>query len=69
MRSSSNCSAYCALGGLKLGERLPSEPELMRLTGVGRSTAREAVRMIAGMQLVEVRVGHGTFVRDGLGSS
>src|SRR5690349_11082065 len=55
-------------GGLKPGDRLPAEPELMRLTGVGRSTVREAVRALVSMQLVEVRHGHGTFVRDGLGA-
>jgi GntR family transcriptional repressor for pyruvate dehydrogenase complex len=51
-------------GSLKPGDRLPAEPELMQLAGVGRSTVREAVRTLASMQLVDVRHGHGTFVRD-----
>src|SRR5918992_398854 len=51
-------------GALKPGDRLPPEPELMQLAGVGRSTVREAVRTLASMQLVDVRHGHGTFVRD-----
>ena len=51
-------------GALKPGDRLPPEPELMQLAGVGRSTVREAVRTLASMRLVDVRHGHGTFVRD-----
>src|SRR5688500_2500945 len=51
-------------GALKPGDRLPPEPELMQLAGVGRSTVREAVRTLASMRLVDVRPGHGTFVCD-----
>ena len=51
-------------GALKPGDRLPPEPELMQLAGVGRSTVREAVRTLASMHLVDVRHGHGTFVCD-----
>ena len=51
-------------GALKPGDRLPPEPELMQLAGVGRSTIREAVRTLASMRLVDVRHGHGTFVCD-----
>jgi GntR family transcriptional repressor for pyruvate dehydrogenase complex len=50
-------------GTLKPGDRLPTEVEIMRLTGVGRSTVREAVRSLTSMQLVEVRPGSGTYVR------
>lgn len=51
------------------GDRLPPEPELMRLTGVGRSTIREAIRGLASMQLVEVQPGRGTFVSSGSSQS
>lgn len=50
--------------GLKTGDLLPTEPELMERMGVGRSSVREALRGLAMMGLVEVRQGHGTSVRS-----
>ncbi|HEY0776576.1 MAG TPA: FCD domain-containing protein [Gemmatirosa sp.] len=50
-------------GAFPVGERLPTEPELMAQLGVGRSTVREAVRALAHAGLLEVRQGAGTFVR------
>jgi DNA-binding FadR family transcriptional regulator len=44
------------------GQKLPSEPELMQLFGVGRSTVREAVRILANTGIVRVQQGAGTFV-------
>ena len=32
-------------GKLKEGDKLPIEPELMKIFGVGRSTIREAIKM------------------------
>jgi len=49
-------------GKLKKGDKLPSEPELMTRFGVGRSTIREAIRMLANTGLVRVQQGVGTFV-------
>ena len=46
----------------KIGERLPSEPELMQQFGVGRSTIREAIRILANKGLIRVQQGVGTFV-------
>ncbi|WP_212768226.1 FadR/GntR family transcriptional regulator [Larkinella sp. C7] len=46
----------------KIGERLPSEPELMQQFGVGRSTVREAIRILANKGLIRVQQGVGTFV-------
>ncbi|HEY4108904.1 FadR/GntR family transcriptional regulator [Puia sp.] len=51
-----------SLGVYKPGEKLPSEPELMIEFGVGRSTIREAVRILANTGLVTVRQGSGTMV-------
>ncbi len=46
----------------KPGDKLPSEPELMKLFSVGRSSIREAVRILANCGMVNVRQGLGTFV-------
>jgi GntR family transcriptional repressor for pyruvate dehydrogenase complex len=51
-------------GALKPGDRLPSEPELMAMTGVSRPSVREAIRSLASMQLVEIRRGKGTYVQQ-----
>jgi DNA-binding FadR family transcriptional regulator len=51
--------------GLKPGDRLPSERELMVRLGVGRSSLREAVKTLAALGIVDVRVGSGMFVADG----
>ena len=49
-------------GGMKAGERLPSERELMGLFGVGRSTIREAVNGLAMLGAIDIRHGQGAFV-------
>jgi len=51
-----------ASGKLKKGDKLPSEPELMQQFGVGRSSVREAIRILANTGLVKVKQGSGTFV-------
>jgi len=45
-----------------VGDKLPTEPELMTLFGVGRSTVREAVRNLSNTGMVRVQQGLGTFV-------
>jgi GntR family transcriptional regulator, transcriptional repressor for pyruvate dehydrogenase complex len=50
--------------GLAPGTRLPSEPALMERFGVGRSTIREVVNGLAILGALEVRAGHGAFVRE-----
>ena len=47
---------------LKPGERLPSERELCKRFGVGRTSLREALRSLAVMGILDGRVGEGTFV-------
>ena len=44
------------------GTRLPSEQELGRQLGVGRSTVREALRVLGHLGVVESRSGLGTYV-------
>jgi GntR family transcriptional regulator, transcriptional repressor for pyruvate dehydrogenase complex len=46
------------------GTRLPSEAELARQLGVGRSTVREALRVLTHLGLVEPRSGLGTYIVD-----
>ena len=49
--------------GLDAGQKLPSEMELKDAFGVGRSTIREAINGLVALGVVEVRHGHGAFVR------
>lgn len=49
-------------GGIKPGERVPTEPELMREYGVSRSVVREAVSSLQAAGLVHTRHGVGSFV-------
>jgi len=51
-----------SLGQYKPGDKLPSEPALMQEFGVGRSTIREAVRILANAGVLRVQQGLGTFV-------
>lgn len=44
-------------GQLNVGDRIPSERELMRQMGVGRASVREALRQLQTMGLIEVRPG------------
>jgi DNA-binding FadR family transcriptional regulator len=50
-----------SLGEYQPGQKLPSEPELMEQFGVGRSTIREAIRILANTGLLKVRQGSGTY--------
>ncbi|WP_128543518.1 FadR/GntR family transcriptional regulator [Larkinella soli] len=49
-------------GQYRIGEKLPTEPELMQQFGVGRSTIREAIRILSNSGLIRVQQGLGTFV-------
>ena len=49
----------------RVGQRLPSEPELCRTLGIGRSTLREALKSLAFIGMVRMKPGEGTFVADG----
>ena len=51
-------------GSWECGERIPTEPQLSDMLGVGRNTVREAVRALVHTGLLEVRQGAGTFVRS-----
>lgn len=50
------------LGGFPVGGKLPTEPQLMRAYGVGRSTVREAIKVLSNTGMLRVQQGVGTFV-------
>ena len=47
---------------LQPGDRLPSERELCKQFGVGRTSIREALKPLITMGVLKGRVGNGTFV-------
>lgn len=51
-------------GGLKPGDRLPPERALAAQLQVGRTTIREALKLLTLSGLLEARRGSGTFVRE-----
>jgi DNA-binding FadR family transcriptional regulator len=53
-----------SLGHYKVNEKLPIEPELMKNFGVGRSTIREAIKILTNSGLLRVQQGVGTFVEQ-----
>lgn len=50
-------------GKFKPGDKLPPEPELMQLFHVGRSTIREAIRVLVSAGLLEKKQGIGTTLK------
>lgn len=56
-----------SLGHYKVNEQLPVEAELMKRFGVGRSTIREAIRILVNSGLLRVQQGLGTFVEEATG--
>ncbi|HKD76899.1 MAG TPA: GntR family transcriptional regulator, partial [Ktedonobacterales bacterium] len=53
------------LGGLRSGDRLPTERELAEQFHVSRTAVREALKTLAQKGLVDMRPGRGTIVIDG----
>ena len=49
-------------GAWEVGSRIPAEPELTELIGVGRNTIREAVQSLVHAGMLERRQGSGTYV-------
>lgn len=56
-----------AIRALPPGTKVPSERELTKELGVGRSTVREALNGLAMMGIVEIRHGQGVFVTGNSG--
>jgi DNA-binding FadR family transcriptional regulator len=51
-------------GGYKVNQKLPVEAELMKSYGVGRSTVREAVKILVNSGFLKVQQGIGTFIKE-----
>ncbi|WP_020659165.1 FadR/GntR family transcriptional regulator [Amycolatopsis benzoatilytica] len=51
--------------GLRPGDPMPTELELIDRLEVSRNTVREAIRGLRALGIVEIRHGHGTFVGEG----
>lgn len=49
-------------GKYSIGEKLPIESKLSSMYGVGRSTVREAIKILSNIGLLSVEQGRGTFV-------
>ena len=52
-------------GELNPGDRLPPERELAQRLGVSRPSVRSGLRVLAGMGIVRIRQGAGSFITDG----
>lgn len=53
--------------GLTMGDRMPSERQLMNMLAVGRSSLREAIKTLSTLGIVRVVGGDGMFVGEGKG--
>jgi len=51
-------------GNLKPGDKLPSEAQLCRRFGVSRTSIREGIKALAGINILTVYQGRGTFVNE-----
>jgi GntR family transcriptional regulator, transcriptional repressor for pyruvate dehydrogenase complex len=51
-------------GTLQTGAKLPSERQLIDMLHVSRSSVREALQGLSAMDLIEIRPGDGTFVKE-----
>ncbi len=49
-------------GEFKIGDKLPTENDFCAQFGVGRSTVREALRVLAAMGMIQIQAGKGAYV-------
>ncbi len=64
-----NIKEMIVTGQLSPGEKLPNESELAASMNVGRSSVREAVKILASMNIVQIIHGKGTFVCEEFGTA
>lgn len=60
---------YIVSGSVLPGEKLPSERELAERLGIGRTSVREALKVLEAVGVIESRVGDGTFITANVGAS
>ena len=60
---SDKLEAMIEAGTYRVGDRFPTEPELMEMFSVSRNTIREAVQSLTWAGLLDVKQGDGTYVR------
>ncbi len=60
---------YIMSGTVRPGQRLPSERDLAERLGVGRSSVREALKVLEAVGLIETRVGDGTYIVEQTGAN
>lgn len=51
-----------ANGEFEMGEKLPSEHELVEILGISRNSLREAMKILSALGIIEIRRGDGTYV-------
>jgi len=55
---------YLSKGDFQPGDRIPSERQLAEVLGIGRSAVRDALKPLALLGLLDIRQGHGTFLKS-----
>lgn len=58
---------YIISNQMQPGEKIPNETRLTELLGVGRSSVREAIKILVSRNILEIRRGDGTYVSERLG--
>lgn len=56
--------AYISDGTKKVGDKIPTEQTLCEMMGIGRSTLREAIHVLIANGYIEIRPGHGTYIKS-----
>ncbi|OAP38497.1 GntR family transcriptional regulator [Sinorhizobium glycinis] len=57
-----------AQGNLRAGDKLPNEKDLAEQLGISRTPIREAMKTLAVAGLIDIRHGHGSYVREEKGA-
>lgn len=63
-RTSEKIHNYIVENKLQVGDKLPNEFNLAKALEIGRSTLREAMKILSSEQIVEVKHGSGTYVKN-----
>ena len=58
-----NLKEYIVEGNIDVDDKMPTEKEICEMYGVGRSTAREAYRMMQAIDMIDVRRGKGAYFK------